>query len=125
MERREFLTITAFGAAGAVASSVFSQGVPTTNATSVPQTQTHDTLKISVLKRTMQDGKNVQSCNRNRDGQKFVVASPGRKPDGFCDIAWEDIRPYVEQVGSGTRETTVCSCTGTIHVVFKIERMNN
>jgi uncharacterized repeat protein (TIGR04076 family) len=125
MKRRDFITTAAFGAAGALASSVFSQGLPPVQTTTISQTQPLEKTKITVLKRTMNDDGTIKACTRNQDGQEFIIEFPGRKPDRFCDVAWEDVRNCVEQVGAGGIETSICSCTGSIHVVFKIERMKS
>ena len=35
-----------------------------------------------------------------RIGQVFICES-GQKPDGFCDSAWESVRPFAEALAKG------------------------
>jgi uncharacterized repeat protein (TIGR04076 family) len=66
----------------------------------------------------------VKVCDKYKDGQEFAVVSPYRKPDGFCDTAWADIRTYVHMVDLGKFPASVNCCTdGFRPVFFKIERV--
>jgi uncharacterized repeat protein (TIGR04076 family) len=139
MKRRDFITTAAVGSVGALASSAFSQAAPSTPATqaapaapaaAVPAKPAHK-VKITVVKRTLNDewnkayrGGKVKMCEKVADGQEFIVESPYRKPEGLCDWAWGDIRPYIHMVDLGKFEASVNCCTdGFRPVFFKIERV--
>jgi uncharacterized repeat protein (TIGR04076 family) len=127
MKRRDFLTTAAAGSVGALATTAFSQG----SAAPAPQTNPSSKLKITVLKRTINEewnkefrGGKVKLCQAVKDGQEFIVDFPYRKPDGLCDWAWADIRPYIHLVDLGKFEASVNCCTdGFRPVFFKIEKM--
>ena len=126
MERRNFLKTAAVGAAFSLAGVAFADGA------GADQTKPSNKLKITVLKRTLNEewnkefrGGSVKLCSRNKDGQEFTVESPRTKPEGFCDWAWADIRTYINLVDAG-KDTTVCCCTDCFRpVFFKIERMKS
>ena len=127
MKRRNFITTAAVGSVGALASSAFSQSTP------VAQKKPSSKCKITVLKRTLNDewnkefrGGKVKICEKFKDGQEFTVASPWRKPDGFCDWAWGDIRTYIHLIDLGKHDASVNCCTdGFRPVFFKIELMES
>ncbi len=131
MKRREFITTAAVGSIATLAGTAFSEGA----APAAPpvQAKSSNKLKITVLKRTLNDewnkefrDGNVKLCGAVKDGQEFTVESARRKPEGFCDWAWADIRVYIQQVDAGKFDTTVCCCTdGFRPVFFKIERMKS
>jgi uncharacterized repeat protein (TIGR04076 family) len=129
MERRNFIATAAAGSIAALAGTAFSQGTPaaaTAPAKPVPK------IKITVLKRTLNDewnkvyrGGKVKLCEKVADGQEFMVESPWRKPDGLCDGAWADIRMYIHMVDNGKFDTSVNCCTdGFRPVFFRIERIS-
>jgi uncharacterized repeat protein (TIGR04076 family) len=126
MERRSFLTAATVGSVTALAAAAFSEGTAP-----VQEKPPSDKCKITVLKRTLNDewnnkfrAGNVKLCGIFKDGQEFTVESPRRKPEGFCDWAWADIRVYIQQVDAGKFDTTICCCTdGFRPVFFKIERV--
>jgi len=128
MKRRDFITTAAAGSVGALSSTVFSDST-TNQAPAKPSNK----CKITVLKRTLNDdwnkefrGGNVKLCSVVKDGQEFIVESARRKPEGFCDWAWADIRVYIQQVDAGKFDTTVACCTdGFRPVFFKIERVKS
>jgi uncharacterized repeat protein (TIGR04076 family) len=127
MKRRDFITTAAVGSVGTLASAAFSQGA------AAPQTKPSAKCKITVVKRTLNDewnkefrGGKVKLCDKFQDGQEFAVESPYRKPEGFCDWAWGDIRTYIHLVDLGKFEASVNCCTdGFRPVFFKIERMKS
>jgi uncharacterized repeat protein (TIGR04076 family) len=131
MKRRDFITTAAVGSVGALAGTAFSEGAAPV-APSV-QVKPSNKLKITVLKRTLNDEWNkefrdgsVKLCGIFKDGQEFAVESARRKPEGFCDWAWADIRVYIQQVDAGKMDTTVCCCTdGFRPVFFKVERVKS
>jgi uncharacterized repeat protein (TIGR04076 family) len=128
MKRRDFITTAAVGSVATLAGAAFSESTATVQA-KPPSNK----LKITVLKRTLNDewnkefrGGNVKLCSAVKDGQEFMIESARRKPEGFCDWAWADIRVYIQQVDAGKFDTTVCCCTdGFRPVFFKIERMKS
>jgi uncharacterized repeat protein (TIGR04076 family) len=139
MKRRDFITTAAVGSVGALAGSAFSQtapgaaaaqAAPSAPAAAAPAKPAHK-IKITVLKRTLNEewnkayrGGKVKLCEKNADGQEFTTDSPYRKPEGFCDWAWGDIRSYVHMVDLGKFEASVNCCTdGFRPVFFKIERV--
>ena len=86
--------------------------------------------KITVLKRELyqdindeyRDGK-AKVCPLFKDGQEFDVLSPYQPPEGFCDWAWADIRPYIQTACAGSKRPQIGCCTdGVRPVVFKIEK---
>jgi uncharacterized repeat protein (TIGR04076 family) len=137
MKRRDFLTAAAVGSAGTLAGVAFSEGAtaaqaPATQVSPAP-TKPSNKCKITVLKRTLNDewnkefrGGRVKLCDKFQDGQEFTVESSWRKPEGFCDWAWADIRTYIHLVDAGKWDTSVCCCTdGFRPVFFKVERMKS
>jgi uncharacterized repeat protein (TIGR04076 family) len=127
MKRRDFITNAAVGSVGVLASTAFAEGVAVAQAPSKPSTK----CRVTVLKRTLneewnkefRDGK-IKVCDKYQDGQEFIIESPWRKPDGFCDWAWADIRTYIQLVDAGKRDVSINCCTdGFRPVFFKIERM--
>jgi uncharacterized repeat protein (TIGR04076 family) len=124
MKRRDFLATAAMGSVGALASAAIPETGPA--APAKPSSK----CKITVLKRTLNDdwnkefrGGNVKICGKLQDNQEFTVESPWRKPDGFCDWAWGDIRSYIQLVDAGKIDVSVNCCTdGFRPVFFKIER---
>ena len=130
MKRRDFITAAAAGSVGALAGSAFSQGAAGAQAAPTAQPKPANKLKLTVLKRTLNDewnkayrGGKVKLCEKFTDGQEFTLESPWRKPEGFCDWAWGDIRTYIHLIDLGKHEASVNCCTdGFRPVFFKIER---
>ena len=122
MKRRDFISCAAAGSVCAVAPT----GVARAAAAKKPQ----KSCKITVLKRTIhQDlykqvrGREGKLCNLFREGQEFILTSPYKPPEGFCQWAWADIRQYILAAWSGPEYATVACCTdGFRPVFFKIER---
>jgi uncharacterized repeat protein (TIGR04076 family) len=100
-------------------------------------------LKITVLKRTLNADlaeqyvrEPVQPCEVFQEGQVFVVPTSFRKPEGFCDWAWNDIYKSVVTLWRGgnfsedefagwmkeKNSMVVCCTDGIRPVVFKVER---
>jgi uncharacterized repeat protein (TIGR04076 family) len=134
MKRRDFITTAAAGSLGALAGSAFSQSVPATPAAQpapAAPAKSGQKIKITVLKRTLNDEWNkayregkVKLCSAVQDNQEFILESSRRKPEGLCDWAWADIRVYIQQVDAGKFDTTVACCTdGFRPVFFKVERL--
>jgi uncharacterized repeat protein (TIGR04076 family) len=128
MERRDFITTAAVGSVGALAGAAFPEAAPAAQA-KPPSNK----CRITVLKRTLNDewnkeyrGGRVKLCDKFQDGQEFAVESPYRKPEGFCDWAWADIRTYIHLVDLGKYDVSVTCCTdGFRPVFFKIERVKS
>jgi uncharacterized repeat protein (TIGR04076 family) len=93
--------------------------------------------KITVLKRTIhQDlyeqyrGKPGNLCEVFTEGQEFIIDSPPfAVPEGFCQWAWADIRPFLHGIYGGIRyggaDVFVTCCTdGFRPVLFKVERIS-
>ncbi len=129
MKRRDFITTAAIGSAGTLAGVAFSEGDAPAQAP-VAQIKPSNKCKITVLKRTLNDewnkefrGGSVKLCSKFKDNQEFTIESPWRKPEGFCDWAWADIRTYIHLVDAGKWDTSICCCTdGFRPVFFKVER---
>jgi uncharacterized repeat protein (TIGR04076 family) len=112
MERRSFVASVAATAFGA-------------------QTQPSKAVRITVLKRSVQDEFRKYSfgpipiCDRFKDGQQFTVETvTDRPPEGMlCKFAWEAIRGTAASIKAYGPERTVACCTdGFRPVFFLIER---
>ncbi|MDA3899088.1 MAG: TIGR04076 family protein [Spirochaetes bacterium] len=75
----------------------------------------------------------MQLCDKVKEGDKFVVKDAWNVPDGFCDAAWADIRPYILSMCTGAsfpvmKDPTripVC-CTDLFRpVIFEIQRLDD
>jgi uncharacterized repeat protein (TIGR04076 family) len=127
MERRDFIKSAAVGAACTLAGAAFSAEA------AEAQAKPSNKIKITVLKRTLNDewnkefrGGRVTLCKQFQDGQEFTIESPRVKPEGFCDWAWADIRTYVNLVDAGKYDTSIPCCTdGFRPVFFKVERVKS
>ena len=97
-------------------------------------------LKITVLRKTNTKeifgdnpplGQNIEACNQFEVGQKFIVNEDGKKPEGFCHWAWNDIYKVVTTLMFGgnfpwmkEEGTSVSCCTdGFRPVIFEIRRI--
>lgn len=94
--------------------------------------------KITVLKRIMNVKlaeeycqEKVRKCEFFQEGQEFLVEGE-KKPENFCDWAWNDIQKSVVTLMNGggfkgwmkNHSTNICCCTDGIRpVVFKVERI--
>jgi len=79
----------------------------------------------------------IKKCPIHTEGQVFTTTY--EKPHGFCDWAWNDLRPFVLALMTGgnfsegifknwmkDRETMVACCTDGIRpVIFEIKRTKN
>ncbi len=125
MKRRNFVTAS-LGSACALA------GTMAAGKTLGKTTQEAFTLKVTVLKRTLNKewskefrGFEGQKCDQFTDGQEFEVTSPWEPPAGFCPWAWGDIRTFIHKVNDGGMESFLTCCTdGYRPVFFRIERIN-
>jgi uncharacterized repeat protein (TIGR04076 family) len=118
MKRRNFILSVLGGSVGALASVAFSKSAAT------DQQKTSNKCKITIVRRAWNDGGIIKSCPRFlQEGQEFAFEYPCRKPEHFCDIAWQDIQPYISEVNAGNCDPSFCYCTGTNQVLFKIELM--
>jgi len=125
MQRRDFISCAAVGSVCALAPVAVAQ------AGAKKKSQTENSCKITVLKKTInsdlyQQYRNTQGkpCTVFEEGQEFEVKSPYKPPEGFCDWAWADIRHFILAVYFGREDTVVACCTdGFRPVLFKIERI--
>jgi uncharacterized repeat protein (TIGR04076 family) len=120
MERRSFIK-----------KSIAASACTLAGATSSPAAEPKKTeCKITVLKRTVQQDlyqeirqQNGRPCPVFQDGQEFEVKSQYRMPEGFCQWAWADIRPFIQAVWHGREDAAVTCCTdGFRPVIMKIAR---
>jgi uncharacterized repeat protein (TIGR04076 family) len=126
MERRNFIKTAAVGSACTLAGVAFTESV-------TPQTKPETKIKITVIKRTLNDewnkefrGGRMKLCDKFHDDQEFIIESPWSMPKGFCEWAWADIRTYILLVNSGKFNTFVNCCTDGIRpVFFKIEQIKS
>jgi uncharacterized repeat protein (TIGR04076 family) len=88
--------------------------------------------KITVMKRTLHNdmfkevwGREGKLCNLFEEGQEFILTSPYKPPENFCQWAWADIRQYILAAWNSDKYATVACCTdGFRPVLFKIERID-
>ena len=85
--------------------------------------------KITVLKCTVhhdlyQKIRNTKGrpCQAFKEGQEFTLQSQYRKPEGFCEWAWADIRPFIQAVWHGSQEMVTCCTDGFRPVIFQLSR---
>ena len=77
-------------------------------------------------------GKNFGVCPVFTDGQEFIVEQPFVAPEGFCNMAWADLRGELIAIASGAdyfwfrhKGTYIAGCTDWLRpVYFKIERLD-
>ncbi len=125
MERREFIKSAAIGSACTLTGGVIS------GSTFAKVNSDEDVIKITVLKKTINNDWNKQfrdregeMCNVFSEGQEFIVKSPWSAPEGFCHWAWADIRTYIHLVNAASFKNSVACCTdGFRPVFFKIEKV--
>jgi len=123
MKRRDFISCAAIGSVCAVAPA----GVARAAAGNKPKKG----CKITVLKKTVHNdlykdirGKEGKPCGVFEEGQEFILTSPYKPPEGFCQWAWADIRHFILGAWFGREDATVACCTdGFRPVLFKVERI--
>lgn len=127
MKRRKFLTTTAAASSAcAITGGVVLAGTSTANDEKKKVTK----CKITVLKKgydkelfqTYKD-RDGKPCPLFEIGQEIIVNKWWNCPEGFCNWAWADIRPYIQQIFSGTEKTVSCCTDGFRPVVFLLERI--
>ena len=124
MKRRDFISCAAVGSVCAVAPA----GVARAAAGNKPKKKS---CKITVVKKTLHNdlykdvrGREGKICNLFEEGQEFILTSPYKPPEGFCQWAWADIRQYILAAWNSTKYATVACCTdGFRPVFFKVERI--
>ena len=122
MQRRDFIGGAAVSSVCAMAPAAVAQ-----TAASKPK----KSCKITVMKKTIhQDlykdvrGREGKVCGLFEEGQEFILTSPYKPPEGFCQWAWADIRQYILAAWNGSDYATVACCTdGFRPVFFKVERI--
>lgn len=124
MQRRDFISCVTAGSVCALAPAAVAQEPAT------KKRQKKNNCKITVVKKTIHNdlyqkyrGKEGRLCTLLEEGQEFVVKSPYKPPEGFCEWAWADIRQYILGVYFGREDTVIACCTdGFRPVTFKLER---
>jgi uncharacterized repeat protein (TIGR04076 family) len=97
------------------------------------------TIKIAVLKKTFDRALADEYCQPGtgpcplfEEGQEFLVTENERRPEGFCDWAWNDINKVYLLLRQGggfggimkDNRSFVRCCTGGIRpVMFLLERI--
>ena len=125
MQRRDFINCAAVGSVCAMAPGAMAQ------AAGVQKRKAKNSCKITVLKKTIHNdlykqirGKEGKLCGVFEEGQEFILTSPYKPPEGFCQWAWADIRQFILGAWFGREDATVACCTdGFRPVIFKVERM--
>ena len=123
MQRRDFISGAAVGSVCAMAPAAVAQ-------TAAGKKSKKKSCKITVLKKTIHNdlyqkyrGKEGRLCTVLEEGQQFIVTSPYKPPEGFCQWAWADIRQFILGVWFGREDAVVACCTdGFRPVIFKIEQ---
>ena len=125
MQRRDFISCAAASSVCALAPAAVAQEP------AAKKRQKKNSCKITVLKKTIHNdlyqkykGKEGRLCTIFEEGQEFIVKSPYKPPEGFCQWAWADIRQFILGVYFGSEDTAVACCTdGFRPVIFKLERI--
>ena len=125
MQRRDFISCAAVGSVCAMAPTAAAQ------AAGAQKRKAENSCKITVLKKTIHNdlykqirGKEGKVCGLFEEGQEFILTSPYKPPEGFCQWAWADIRQYILAAWSSSKYATVACCTdGFRPVFFKVERI--
>ena len=72
-----------------------------------------------------------EACPAFEEGQKFVVGMDGKKPEGFCVWAWNDLFKSIAVLHFGgdfpwteEGETIACCTDGIRPVSFRLERID-
>ncbi len=123
MQRRDFIGCAAVSSVCAMAPVAVAQ-------TAAGKKRKKNSCKITVLKKTIHNdlyqkyrGKEGKLCTVLEEGQEFVLTSPYKPPEGFCQWAWADIRQFILGVWFGREDAVVACCTdGFRPVIFKVER---
>lgn len=63
------------------------------------------------------------ACEVFELNQEFILENFWAVPEGFCQWAWADIRPFIQQVYFGREVAAGCCTDGKRPVTFKIERI--
>lgn len=75
---------------------------------------------------------NFGLCEVFEEGQEFTTKAPFRKPENFCQWAWNDIQQSLAALASGKYSDTVydnpnvviaCCSDGLRPVIFRIDRI--
>ena len=127
MQRRKFLAATiAAGSAFTVGGTSAIAGVSGTKQSK----KTKVRCKITVLKKEYSKelyqkytGKDGKPCPLLDLGQEFVTKNKWDCPEGFCNWAWADIRPFIQQIYGGQSQRVVCCTDGYRPVIFHLERI--
>lgn len=97
--------------------------------------------KITVVKRMLNpeliqdylsNPNHIGLCHKVADNQVFIANNPFEMPEGICESAWADIRPYIMTIAAGgsfefmkEKHSALASCSDLFRpVIFKIERMD-
>lgn len=124
MQRRDFVGGTAVGSVCVMAPTGITHAATGSK-------RKKKTCKITVLKKTIHNdlykeirGKEGKLCTLFEEGQEFILTSPYKPPEGFCQWAWADIRQFILGAWFGREDPTVACCTdGFRPVLFKVERI--
>lgn len=120
MNRRCFINKVALTTAGVVSTGIVS-GKPWPGQKAVYKITVLKTLLLSEFKDELK-GKAMEICPLFKEKQEFELHSPWNPPEGFCNWAWADIRPYILQYYYGREEPSIVCCTdGLRPVIFKVE----
>ena len=125
MQRRDFISGAAVGSVCAMAPAAVAQTV------AGKKRKSKNSCKITVLKKTIhQDlykevrGREGKVCGLFEEGREFILTSPYKPPEGFCQWAWADIRQFILGAWFGREDAMVACCTdGFRPVLFKVERI--
>lgn len=123
MERRSFIK------KGIAATSACSLAGVTALASNQSTTKKKTRCRVTVLKKEyykeyyeQYKGKPGKPCPLFEVGQVHILKNWWGPPKGFCEWAWADMRPFVQQIFNGKEVTVVCCTDGFRPVVFKLER---
>ncbi|MCP4263753.1 MAG: TIGR04076 family protein [Planctomycetes bacterium] len=119
MKRRSFIKNAVAASAGTLAASSPSKAAKSPK----------KGCKIKVLKCTVHNdlyqkvrNTNGRPCQVFKEGQEFILKSQYRKPEGFCDWAWADIRHFIQAVWHGDKDMVTCCTDGFRPVIFQLSR---
>ncbi|MBN1820325.1 MAG: TIGR04076 family protein, partial [Prolixibacteraceae bacterium] len=61
-------------------------------------------------------------CQAFQVGGEYITKNKWDCPENFCNWAWADIRPFIQQISMGRESAVVCCTDGFRPVYFLLER---
>ncbi|MCM1109871.1 MAG: TIGR04076 family protein [Clostridium sp.] len=129
MNRRKFIGLTAIGLTAAALPAAVSGAVYRTGEARFRVTVLRRECFCDLQSRYLADP-DTGPCNRFRVGDRFEFSIGDRRPERFCQSAWDAIVSRARTTGSAAAgcgdsagSSIVCCGDGTRPVIFKLERL--